>query len=260
MTTRFVPAGEIQSRYETHRPKVLTLHITKQAQFFDISNDQQLSDIELLRSSVELVGEPGRTLAGNPIQTPSGHVSGAYSPSLFPATTADPNYMSTINSLYDINKTGSSTVFGTTVKNAIVHQHHIDHGWVDVQVSGLFDNANFIRDQSQGTSIFDLVLPTDSGLLSSRSVQQNGPPHRFELQGLKIDNRLQVNVAFLGSAPINLRQARFVEDFVQTNPDKYINADGTYIYYDQATGDCQIPSNCISQMILQFKITPSSNL
>lgn len=217
-----------------------------------------LCDIELVRSSVELVGEPGWA---DTTQVGRGHTHGAYLDT-GNVEVKNPNYMSTMNTLYAMNSTGSSTVFGgSSLPNAVVHKSTLNHGWVDVSLKGMTQNRNFMRDDNKQENQLSIILPTDSGLIATRTTQQNGPPHPLVLENIQLETTLEVDTMFLGTGNATQRRARFVEDFADTDPATYRQTGGDVKYYTGvAPGPCQIPSNMISSMVLQFNVTPRSTL
>lgn len=247
-------------RYETHHERLMTLYVTRQNQEFIVSGDQELVDIEIIRSSIELVGEPGYASASGS-NAGTGHTHGAYDSAAATSKSQNPNYMSTMNTLYAMNTTNSSKVYGSTLPNAVVHQTHLNHGWVNVDIQGMMENRQFMQDETYQGNQLSVVLPTDSGLLPVRTAQQNGPPHSMLLENVKMQQRIRVSLDFAGTWPKEKRRARFVEDFADTDPATYRNADGTVKYYVAgALGDCQIPANMINCAIIQFKIKPRSVL
>ena len=243
----------ITERYQTHQEKIMTLYVTRKNQEFVVSNDLQLVDVELIRSSVELMGEPGFTGEG-------GYANGGYD--VAGLSTDEPTgnkaYMSTVNGLYAINKTGTSTLYGTTGTNSITHLPHLNHGWVNVDIKGLTDGNQFLRDDGLEDNRLSLIVPTDHGLISVRSAQQNGPPTELRLERVKMEQRLRVNLHFAGTWPEDKRQARFVEDYADTVPATFRNTDGTVKTH--GTTDCIIPSNMVVCAMLQFKIKPRTTL
>lgn len=244
-------------RYETHHKKTLTLHVTRQNQQFKVSEDMVLCDIELVRSSVELVGEPGWAGTG---QIGYGHTHGAYDSAGASVDLINPTYMGTMNTLYVLNTTGTSTVLGSTQPNAVVHKSTLNHGWVDVSLKGMTENRNFMRDDNKQDNQLAIILPTDSGVLATRTAQQLGPPHPLILENIQLEPTVTVDTMFIGTGPAAQRRARFVEDYADTAA-ALRSADGSVKYFTGvAPGPCQIPSNMISSMVLQFNVTPRSTL
>lgn len=257
MTSRSVEPNQIPHRYETHRERPLTLYVTRQNQQFDIGSDLQLCDVHLVRSSVELVGEPGWAPGR---QIGAGHVVGAYDTLGADKSLQAPTYGGTVNELYAINKT-TSVFEGQTFQNGIEHKSSLNHGWVDVHIEGLTDSVHFMRDDSKSDNQLEFCLPTDSGLLSARTAQQNGPPQDVMLERVKLQQRIRVRTSYVGTAPLQKRVARFVEDFADSNPSTYRDAEGFVKYFDESgLGPCQLPANLISCMILQFKVKPRTQL
>jgi hypothetical protein len=261
MTSNYVRPDDIYKRYETHHKKLLTLYVTRQNQDFVVANDITLCDLELIRSSVELVGEPG--FAGGSAQIGFGHVQGAYAPDAA-AGTLDvqmPNYLTTVNQLYAMNLSGSSTVKGATSPNAIQHKTALNHGWINIEIEGMSQNRHFMRDYRQDDNELSIVVPTDCGLLPVRMAQQNGPPRSMILENIKLEQTIRIKSQFAGSASKQSRTARFVEDFADTDITTYRSADGSVKYYaESGLGPCQIPSNMVNCMILQFQMTPRSTV
>lgn len=250
MTSRYVQPDDIYKRYETHHKKILTLYVTRQNQQFDIANDITLCDLELIRSSVELVGEPGISAGNAGVATNSSQIGFGY------VQGPEASYGNTINELYDINK--------TVLANAIQHKTHINHGWMNIEINGMSQARNFMRDDRKLDNELSIVVPTDCGIMSIRSMQQNGPPHPIILENVKLEQNITISCQFAGNGPRQFRAARFVEDFADQNPVTYRAIDGTVKYYDDSGGaedtHCQIPSNLVNCMILQFQMTPRSTV
>lgn len=250
-------------RYETHHEKLMTLFVTRNDQDFVVSNDLELVDIELVRSSVELVGEPGfdfNTGIGRGVP-----VGGVYDLSGSTVPEVNPSYMATVNQLYALNQTGTSRLYGSVLSNGLEHKTHINHGWVNVEIRGMTQNRQFMQDDRYQENQLSFVLPTDNGLLSTRSAQQNGPPQELKLENVKLEQRINVRVDFAGTWPRERRKARFVEDFADTDTAVYRYADGTVRYYADDSGSdqlgpCQIPANMVNCVILQFKVKPRSTV
>lgn len=258
MTSRVIPADDIYKRYETHHKKILTLIVTRQNQEFVISDGITLSDLKLFRSSVELVGEPGFGLT---TQVGSGVAGPVYDSAGGTPEDVYPMYNSTFNRLYAINASGSSTVKGLTAPNAVVHKPSLNHGWVSVEIDGMTQGRSFMRDTRYNNNQVDLVLPTDSGIIMNRETQRQVLPYPIQLENIQLSPVVRVNSFFVGTAPKQTRVARFVEDYADENPSTLRNADGTVKFYDTSSpGNCQIPSNMISTMVLQFEVMPRSTV
>jgi hypothetical protein len=250
MTSRYVQPDEIYKRYETHHKKVMTLYVTRQNQQFVVANDITLCDLELIRSSVELVGEPGVSAGNAGVATGTSQIGFGYTQG------SSGPYGSTVNALYDVNK--------TVVVNAVQHKTHINHGWMNIEIEGMSQARNFMRDDRQLDNELSLVVPTDSGIISIRAAQQNGPPHSLVLENIKLEQNIRIACQFAGSGSKQSRTARFVEDFADADPTTYRSSNGSVKYYDDSGGaadtKCQIPSNLVNCMILQFQMTPRSTV
>jgi len=248
MTSRFVQPDDIYKRYETHHKKILTLYVTRQSQQFVVSNDITLCNLELIRSSVELVGEPGVSggfaaigTFGN--QIGQGHVHGG----------AVTSYGETVNALYALNQNPT---------NGIQHKTSINHGWMNIEIEGMSQGRNFMRDTRQDDNELSIVVPTDNGLLTLRAAQQLGPPTPIMLENIKLEQTITIRSQFAGNSSKQTRTARFAEDFADTDAATFRSTDGTVKYYDDSNGandaECQIPANIVNSMILQFQMTPRS--
>lgn len=250
MTSRYVQPDDIYKRYETHHKKVMTLYVTRQNQQFVVANDITLCDLELIRSSVELVGEPGVSVGNAGVLTGTSQIGFGYTQGL---TTA---YGGTINALNDLNK--------GVVANAVQHKTSVNHGWMNIEIEGMSQARNFMRDDRQLDNELSIVVPTDSGIMSIRAAQQSGPPHPLILENIKLEQNIRIASQFAGSGSKQSRTARFVEDFADADPTTYRSADGSVKYYDDSGGaadtECQIPSNLVNCMILQFQMTPRSTV
>lgn len=250
MTSRFVQPDEIFKRYETHHKKILTLYVTRQNQQFVVADDITLCDLELIRSSVELVGEPGVSVGNAGVPTGISQIGFGYTQGLTAA------YCGTINELYALNK--------SVVANSVQHKTSLNHGWMNIEIDGMSQARNFMRDDRQVDNELSLVVPTDSGIMSIRTAQQSGPPHPIVLENIKLEQNIKIACQFAGSASKQSRTARFVEDFADADPTTYRSADGSVKYYDDSGGatdaDCQIPSNLVNCMILQFQMSPRSTV
>jgi hypothetical protein len=251
MTSRYVQPDDIYKRYETHHKKVMTLYVTRQNQQFVIASDITLCDLRLIRSSVELVGEPGTSVgqAGigllNSNQTGGGQTQGAG---------GGPGYSETVN----------NTLLNEDLTNAIQHKPSINHGWMNIEIEGMSQARNFMRDDRKLDNELSIVVPTDNGLIASRVAQQNGPPHALILENIKLEQNIRIACQFAGSGAKQARAARFVEDWVDLAPGTYRSVDGTAKFYvddgGASNGECQIPANLVNCMILQFEMTPRSTI
>ena len=264
MTSRAVEPDQIPFRYETHRSKLLTLYVTRQDQEFVISSDLQLADVHLVRSSVELVGEPGWAPSGS--QTGSGHTMGAYDSTGLTAVEVGPVYGSTVNELYALNKTQKSTFQGRTFKCAVEHKTAINHGWMDISIDGMTRDHQFMQDDRSPENRLNIVVPTDSGLISNRAIHQLGPTNELVMENVKLQQKIRIRSTFLGNSSEQNRTARFVEDFADEPPTDPAHprraADGSVNYYQSGLtlGECIMPANLVNCMVLQFKIMPRTQL
>jgi len=252
MTSRYVEPDAIHRRYETHLAKTLTLYVIRQDQQFVINYDKTLTDIKLIRSSVELVGEPGTSAVGEYVGR--GYVSGDL--------VGSDKYGATINQRYAMNFSDSSKVLGVTAPNAVVHRTDLNHGWVNLEISGMTEGQNFMRDTETVEGQLSLVVPTDHGILQYRAMQQTMSGHPIRIDAVKLDPTIRVHTEFGGSGSRQKRLARFVEDFADENPAEYRFSDGTVKYFsdDPAASLCIIPANLITCMVLQFEVTPRATL
>lgn len=247
------------AQYRQVVEKMMTLYVTHQNQRFVIAHDLNLVDVELVRSSVELVGEPGFAAQG-------GFVSGA---AFTPAGTSFDEkhraYSSTINTLYAINvddeiatnQTTHSVVYGINGPNAIMHKTHLNHGWANVEIEGMTTPTDFLADMSTSDNRLQIFIPTDDGLLPARKTLQAGPATPMVLQNIRLEQQITVNTYFGGNGPTDKRIARFAQDYANENPDTLKNYDGTIKYFDATSpgSACLIPANMINCMVLQFKVT-----
>ena len=252
-------SSAIVRRYETHHSKTMTLLVTRQHQQFIPTSNLSLGDLELIRSSVELVGEPG--LGGN------GVYSGGYDVAGDDAQEINAFYGNSINMIHGVNDAGIvSTVRNRTNPNRIEMRPDLNHGWVNVDINGMTQGRHFLQDDSQSNNQLGLVLPTDLGLLSARIQQSMSHSTPIKLENVQMQQRLTVDTSFVGTGDINKRVARFTEDLADTDPATYRNTDGTVKYFEGngpaqgANTECQIPSNCINMMLLQFKVHPRSTV
>ena len=250
MTSHYVQPDDIYKRYETHHKKVMTLYVTRQNQQFVVANDITLCDLELIRSSIELVGEPGVSTGFGGIgagtnQIGVGHTQGV----------TGLGFLETVN-VAALNK---------TPENAVVHKTALNHGWMNIEIDGMSQARNFMRDDRQMDNELSIVVPTDNGLIATRSAQQNGPTHSIKLENIKLEQNIRIACQFAGSAGKQNRTARFVEDWADLDKNTYRSADGTVKYYNDTDGHpsnmlCQIPANLVNCMILQFQMTPRSTV
>lgn len=256
------PEGVVQ-RYQTHRTQLMTLYVTRQRQVFETSADLQLSDIELINASVELVGEPG---IGN-----TGVVSGGYDVAGASAKEDNRMYNSTFNMLHAVNDAGTtSTVYNEALENRILTKTHLHHGHVNVFIEGMHEPHQFRRDAFHAGNQLSLTIPTDLGLAQARLSNQTWPPTPILVEQVKLEQRLRVNTQFLGTWPEPKRLARFVEDWADSTAVKASvttrNSDGTVRYFvnddegQASTQECQVPANCINVMKLTFKVMPRTTL
>ena len=250
----------IMRRYETHHKQLLTLVITRQDQTFVPSSDISLVDLELIRTSVELVGEPGYGNTGV-VNGGFSNITGGTAPVLFRTTN------NTMNQLHAVNEAGqTSTVNNITTENRIVSRPDINHGWVDIHIEGMTQNRHFLKDDSNIVNDVSILAPTDLGLLSARIAQANSQQTPITLENVKMQQLLKVQTRFVGNGDENGRIARFTEDFADTDPATYRFPDsGKVKYFNGAEGrnetsECQIPANCINFMVLQFKVHPRSTV
>ena len=258
MTSRILSYDEIHKRYETHTKKTLSLYVTRQDQEFVIANDTTVADLELIRSTIELVGEPG---FGNGTQYGGGVVGGAVNSGGLGIEEIFPVYGSTLNYLYSVMNTGVSTVDGSTQPNAIVHKSCLNHGWANVKIDGITQARSFMRDDRYSDNDIDILVPTDYGLLANRAINAAGPSHTLKLENIQLEPRVRVKSTFVGCGTPGARRARFVEDFADTDVATYREPDKSVKYFvDDSKGECQIPANMITCLILQFQMTPRSTL
>jgi len=248
-------SSAIIRRYETHHHKMMTLVVTRQNQKFTPTSDLSLVDLELVNATVELVGEPG--IGG------VGIVGGGYDGQNTSNEEKFAMYNNSLNLIHAVNNEGqTSKVLNNTQPNKIVMRPDIHHGWCDVTISGMTQNRHFLQDDSVNNNDVSLLVPTDLGLLVNRTKTTVNPQM---LENVKMEQTLTVTTRFVGTGDIPKRTARFTEDFADTAPATYRNADGTVKYYDAAEGQsstaaCHIPANCINMMILQFKVSPRSTV
>lgn len=249
------PEGVVQ-RYQTHRSQLLTLWVTRQGEEFVLGNDLQLCDIELISSSVELMGEPG---TGN-----TGYVNDGYA--LVPSTDAESlnGYMNSINTLAVNNAGVTSTVYNRALENRILMKPHLHHGHVDIRIEGLHQPHQFRRDTGSSLVPMSMVVPTDLGMIQARLNQQAYPPQPIMFENVKLAQRIKVNSFFAGTSSEFNRVARFVEDWADATGNR--NADGTVRIYtnnDEGTASteaCIAPANLINVMKLVFKVMPRTIL
>ena len=243
------PEG-LLGRTQTHRSQIMTLWVTRQGQEFITSNDLQLSDVELISATCELVGEPGLGYVGEIVDT----------------------FNATINSIHAVNNVGvTSTVYNTVSENRIKMRSDINHGHVTVQIDGLTKSHQFRQDSQHLSNQLQLVVPTDLGLISHKLTNQLYPSTPIKIMSVILEQRNVVHTHFIGESSLNNRQARFVEDWADSPQVKATidtrHDDGSVRWYpgvaaegQSKTTECQVPANCIVGMKLVFNITPRTTL
>jgi hypothetical protein len=243
MSHQVLGPNGLLGRTETHRSQLMTLWVTRQNQEFITSGDLQLSDVELINATVELVGEPG---VGNVGNTSTLHKS-------------------TINSLNAINDVGqTSSVYGVDLPNLISQKTHINHGHVSVGLQGMTQGHQFRQDAIHLDNRIELAIPTDLGLIKSRDTLASWPPTPIMLEAVKLEQRIRVSTVFFGNGAEARRIARFVEDWADATSSR--NTDGTVQWFagddegQSSAVNCQVPANCIVGMKLVFNIKPRTTL
>lgn len=224
----------IMKRYQTRVTKLMHLYVTRQNQIFEIENDQQLVDLELIRSKVTLVGEPGKGNHGTVVQ---------YSDS----TATVIGFRNTIN----------QRTLQNTEANKIKQRSEIDHSMVNISILGMTQARQFLGDETHN-SYLSFVCDTDMGVHSTNTT--NFVPQSCE--NVKLQQKLQVNTAFLGNANTDTRLAGFVEDWADEDLSRRTGSvSGAPVIYHSTEGtastdDCLVPSNKIVSILLTFKVTP----
>jgi len=248
MSNHVLGPDGVAHRYQTHRSKLMTLWVTRQGQEFVTSGDLQLCDVELINASVELVGEPG---LGN-----FGNQTGATTP-----------HRGTTNKLHTVNNAGvTSTVYGVSGENRTITKTHLNHGYINVSITGMTQGHQFRTDISQAGNNLELLIPTDLGLSVNRNTAWPSTPMMME--NVHLQQNLKVHASFAGTWPIQKRVARFTEDWADSTAvtGTKRNADGTVRYFvdddegQASTEQCQVPSNCIEVLKLVFKVTPRTSV
>lgn len=249
-----LPPDTLAARYQSTNSRIMTLWVTRQNETFITNASQtELCDLHLISASCELVGDPG---IGN-----RGLVSGPL---------REHNSNSLIANGYgnSINKNAvafnTSMVLNETVPNKIEMKPNMHHGHLNVFISGLTYSEKFINDTEKKNRLF-LTVPTDLGLVYTRNTISY-PPNEIVFENVKLASEIQVQSQFFGTIPEPKRRARFVEDFADTDPSTYRNADGTVRYFvdndesASSTSLCQIPPNCIQCLKLVFVVKPRNTL
>lgn len=236
------PNGLI-GRTQTHRSQLMTLWVTRQNQEFITTGDMQLADIDLVNATVELVGEPGDGNVGV-------------------TTTEHKTSMNSANAINDVGAT--SSVYGLDLPNLISQKTHLNHGHVNVGVEGMTALHQFRQDALHCDNHIAFAIPTDLGLLSSRSALASWPPMPLTLEAVKMEQRITVNTAFFGNGPASVKTARFVEDWADAtgsrNQDQTVTWFGSNDEGQSSSETCLVPANCIVGMKLVFNIRPRTTL
>lgn len=224
----------IMKRYQTRTTKLMHLYVTRQNQEFVIENDQQLVDLELIRSKVTLVGEPGAGDWGTVVQGYNG--------------ASQVSYRNTIN----------SNVLQNTAANRVKQRSDIDHSLVNISIAGMTQQRQFLGDEIHN-SYLSFVCDTDLGIHTTNAI--NFVPQACE--NVKLQQKLVVHTDFLGNKALEERKGSFVEDWadedvatrrvegVLGSPVKYFNTEAT-----TSSDACLVPSNKIISALLTFKVTP----
>ena len=258
MSGNLLSGSSTALRYESRRPQLMTFVVTRQAQNFRFGASQDFCDIQLMRASVQLMGDP-------PIEDKGG-LFGANGLTYNGVDVTQYGYThDSVNLISPVNHGGAtSTVKNITGPNEIkLRDNSIMHDWVSVGIQGMMEPHHFLRDNTDNMNSITMITPTDMGVPAKRTgaMQSMNPPVKFE--AVKLDQNLIVHTHFMGSLPQEKRLARFVEDYADTNPSTLRNPDGTVKYFADQAGVfgatqsvSQIPANMINCMILEFLVTP----
>lgn len=250
MSGNYLSPEALQLRYDTNRARHMTLVVTRQNQEFVIGTDIQLCDVQLINATAQLVG-PG------PIDLD--------------------DYKTTISSTSPtyVNR---YPLYGTQpISNAIDPVgNNICYDMVDVQIEGLTRPTNILVDHNKTINQVEILVNTDIGLSTSRGHMKRESGNAIRLEGVHLQPVLRVRTNFMGFAPLPYRQCRFMEDFCDLYPE--FRHDGSDSHTSQsvrfwcttngvpepapgsstpwAVGDQYIPPNCISRILLEFRVTP----
>lgn len=251
--------NEVQQRFRDGIPRLLHLNITRQNQEFTINHDLIHCDIELLHAQARLVGEPGE--GGYGISTmysntdPTANNIGHFSP-----------WRSTVNVQALNDPADSSVVLG--VGENFVQQVEVDHGHVDVDIVGLTERRQYLKDQSVAANDLSILIPTDFGLEMHRGLVAGPTYMPWFSHNVKLQPRIKVTTHFPGTREKAKRVVRFVQDYADTDTSTYRKANGEIsMWANQGHDDgvtspsqSQFPANLVHNIYMQFKVTPRSEL
>jgi hypothetical protein len=241
--------NELQARFKSGTPRFMHLNVTRQNQEFDINHDLIHCDVELLYAQAKLVGEPG--LGGSGITT-------GYTQAAEPANGASPwkitvNHSGNLNDPADTNK-----VLG--VEENFIQEFEVDHSLVDLEIEGLTERRQFLKDPSIQSNDLHVLVPTDFGLEIHRNRAGGTSYMPWFAENVKLNPRLKIKTYHPGPREKSKRICRFVQDFADTNTATYRKANGElkpWATQGHSSGTvCQFPANCVVNIQLTFRITP----
>lgn len=244
----------------------LFFRVTKQNQEFTLqgTNSDEFVDLELVNSSVQLVGEPGYGGSGSVLDGSSAAYDGSEAINYFT------NHRNTFNELHTTNHPDFNSVpdnrkyklYGTTIPNHINQDAMLDHGHVSVDFEGLSKESKYLtHDSSHADNNVNVVVPTDLGVERHR-ITLAASRRKFYIHRAKITGRVTIRTHFVGQLDEQSRTARFVKDWADEDPANRYRDDGTIKHFEtyeqdpKSTEECIIPANMIESMMFTFKVIP----
>ena len=243
----------LQQRFKNTTSRYMHINVTRQNQEFNINHDLVHSDIELLSAQAKLVGEPGLGGSG---------ITALYNATTNPTNGAYP-WKITVNHEGNLNDPAdTNTVLG--VDENFVQEFEVDHSMIDVEIEGLHERRQFLKDQSVAANDLHMLIPTDFGLEQHRD--RVGGPNFFPFfaENVKLPGKLKIKTYHPGTREKSKRIVRFVQDYADTNTSTFRKANGElkpWATQGHSGGTvCQFPANCVINIYITFKVTPRTLL
>lgn len=210
----------LAARYRETENKLLYLDITYQDEQFNVVPNITNCNVRLLSHQVELVGNPARRPDSVVVDDTQHDVRAAQSVNYLSVGAANDQDKYNHRNYHTVTDMDDTATLFITPKDMIT-EYNINHGLMDIRIRGMTDTAHHYLEDTNKNAGYHLIVPTDEGLESNKSLTSGPPRFPFDISNVKLQPQITVHTRYHGLSPSTDRDCRFLVEWIEQQERKF---------------------------------------